>query len=199
LEAYLSGKAPSFSARACGVAGIEREGFSYGCLSLSAEDELLVVDVDDWHFTLHVSARQDPRYPQWKQEVQAHYTEWLDLLQHTYAIWQPLYCYDFSGTSAGLWPETGLEDARALQPQHLYEHNYFGQALVEKIGRDQVLGAPAWYVRKFEDGAALVIPNDLYGDDQTNRMAEVAEALHLPYDTQALARYMQRLWAHLPH
>ena len=87
LEAYVSGKAPYLSTQAYAAGGDpRRRGFSYGCLSLSAEDEMLVVDVDDWHFTLHSSAREDPRYPQWKREVQALYAEWLDLLQLTYRI-----------------------------------------------------------------------------------------------------------------
>ena len=83
-----------------------------------------------------------------------------------------------------------------MRPQHLYQHNFFGPALVEQIGRERVLNAPAWQVRSFEDGATLVIPNDLYGDEQVDHMPAVAEALGLPYDAQALSRYLERLRSH---
>src|ERR1051326_6732396 len=67
LEAYFSGKEADLSTEAHAVdTEGPRQGFSYGCLSLSAPDEMLVVNVDDWHFSLHSGARADSRYPEWK-------------------------------------------------------------------------------------------------------------------------------------
>jgi hypothetical protein len=195
LEAYLSGTALYFYAEVYAIEDEGRRGeFHYGCLSLSAEDQMLLVDVDDWHFTISSGARDDPRYPQWQREVVALYAHWLDMLALVYRIWHPLYAYDYSGVGS-FWPETSLADARTLQPRHLYEHNFFGPELVEKIGRERLLAAPAWQIRHFEDGSVLVVPNEMYGRDQTapDTRPAVAKALGLPYDTEALGRYWQRL------
>ncbi len=178
MQAYLAGKESRFSAEAYAVDSEgPRKGFSYGCLSLDARQETLALDVDDRHFPRARGERED----------QTLYTHWLDMLLLTYDIWHPLYCYQFSN---GLWPATNLADARALQPQHLYEHNYFGPELVEKIGRERVLSAPAWQIRLVADGGVLVIPRYLYGNGKlgSDTRPAIAEALGLPYDAQAIKR-----------
>jgi hypothetical protein len=181
LEAYLTGNESHLSTEAYVIDGEgPRSGFSYGPLSLDAQHEMLMVSVDDRYFPRARGKREDPTL----------YTHWLDMLQLTYDIWHPLYGYPFPN---GIWPETSLADARALQPQHLYEHNYFGPELVKKIGRERLLRAPAWQIRSFADGGVLVIPRYLYGEPGPDTMPAVAEALGLPYDTQELRRQAARI------
>jgi hypothetical protein len=130
---------------------------------------------------------QDPQY---RREVRVLYAHWLELLELAYRIWQPLYGYE----PAPCWPETSLAHARALQPQYLYQYNYFGPELVEKLGRERVLQAPAWHVKRFGDGGVLVIPNEMYsGEGRADHLSAVAQAIQLPFDTQALPRWLERL------
>jgi hypothetical protein len=188
LEAYLAGRKPYFAAEAFAVDGEgRRREFHYGCLALIAEEELLIVTVDDWHFSLPGDVCRDPHH---QREVRALYAYWLELLQLTYSIWNPLYCYE----PASFWPETSLADARALQPQYLYQYNYFGPELVEKLGRERVLHAPAWLVKSSDDGGAFVIPNDMYypGEERSDHMPAVARSLQLPFDAAALHRWLER-------
>jgi hypothetical protein len=190
-QAYISGGESYLSAHASASARSELMGFRFGCLSLSRSDEMMLIDVDDWHFRLHASAREDARFPQWRHDMFRRYETWLEMVKLVYQVWHPLYMYDFSGTT--LWPETSCADARKLQPQHLYEHNIFGPEFVEHIGRErfQEAAALAWRLEWLDDGGVLLIPNDLYSfnDCRENHMAEIANALNIPYDAGALGKW----------
>ena len=67
-----------------------------------------------------------------------------------------------------LWPTFGWidlyygwttthEDIEATNLRMLYWANFFGSRLVERLGRDRILSAPAWHVDELTDGGLLYL------------------------------------------
>jgi len=52
---------------------------------------------------------------------------------------------------------TTHEDIEVLELPTLYWANFFGPAYVNKIGRDKILGAPAWTIEDLADGGLLYV------------------------------------------
>lgn len=116
-----------------------------------------------------------------KKYALAPFLHWLDLLQFTYQTWRPLYSYQEGGT------ETTYEEALAGNISLLYEANLWNREMVEKMGRERVLKAPAWQVTELEDGSVFLVPqltND-EGTDEDYAHDIEAVAAHLDLELAA--------------
>ena len=82
------------------------------------------------------------------------YQHFLDVVQLVYAIWHPLYGYQEDAVGV----DTSLEAVRQRDITWLYDINLFGPEIVEHLGRDRVLSTPAWLLKTFDDGGALLVP-----------------------------------------
>lgn len=104
-------------------------------------------------------------------EGRAAYMELLQVLKGTYDYWHPLYGYEiFHG---GVQPERRVLLA-TQQIRYLYFINFFCPEIVDKLGREQLLNAPAWRSELLDDGGILLIPVDLTGDEMVHSLKQVA-------------------------
>lgn len=111
-----------------------------------------------------------------RSDVLAPFLHWLDILQFTYETWHPLYSYKEGGVE-----ETTYEDALAGNVTLLYEINLLNRDMVEKLGRERVMSAPAWRVTALADGSVFLIPQLIHNGgrdaDYAYNIEEVA--IHL--------------------
>jgi hypothetical protein len=135
-------------------------------VALSYSEELIVLTADDGFFTFG-------------ETRQHRYELFVQLVEVTYTVWHPLYGFLMGG------PDTTADDARALQIKWLYDINVFGPEFVDKIGRERLLTAPAWQIRRMSDGGIILVPfpyveEDLRHPSPYTRRA-VARHLNIPY------------------
>jgi hypothetical protein len=105
-------------------------------------------------YTITISMLANPN-------VLAPFLHWLDLLQHIYETWHPLYSYKVDGIVT-----TTHEDALAGNITQLYEMNLLNRDMVEKLGWERVMSTPAWYMTVLADGSVFLIPQLIYNGGQ---------------------------------
>lgn len=106
------------------------------------------------------------------------YNYWLEVVQMLYTVWHPLYGYtlDMFGGAR----DTPREAILAHQISFLYDLNLFGPELVEALGRERVVSAPAQRVIPLDDGGVLLIPcENLLPDFFEYNYTQVAQHLRL--------------------
>ena len=80
----------------------------------------------------------------------------LDVCKDLYLAWRPVYGHIYYHT--GMNPDR--DEVLRLQIEYLYLVNLFSPELVQKLGRERLLSAPAWKVEELEDGAVFLAPTD---------------------------------------
>lgn len=92
----------------------------------------------------------------------AKYRYWIRVLEETYSCWQPLYAHEFTHQGP---PSVNpcWEVVRALQIPELYRLNIYGPELMQRIGGQYLLDAPAWLTKELEGPGCLLIPVDPHG------------------------------------
>jgi hypothetical protein len=166
IRLYIEEQRPSLSFN---VYSTEREGLMEAVdfsLALMSEEGQVYISIEDRHFTVLDSQRGI-----------ATYERWLETLSILYAAWHPLYGFDFDYSATR--PDTTCEEALALDIHDVYYINIFGPEVVDKLGRERALTAPAWRIQQFEDGGVLLIPVLLYDPHETHEREDVAEYLGL--------------------
>ncbi len=167
IRVYIDEQRPSLS---CSAYSTERAGLMRGVdfsLAFEPAEGHIYISVEDRYFTVEDAQRGIARYE-----------HWLQTLSILYAAWHPLYAFNFDYSVT--LPDTTREEALALAIHDVYYINIFGPEIVDKLGRDRVLTAPAWRVQLFEDGGVLLIPVLLYDPHDTHEREDVAEYLRLP-------------------
>ncbi len=91
----------------------------------------------------------------------AKYRYWIKIIEKTYACWHPLYAHEFTHQGPPS-VNPSWEEVHALEIPALYGLNIYGPELVQKIGQQRLLEAPAWLVRELEGPGCLLIPVDQY-------------------------------------
>ena len=138
-------------------------------VALSSSEGWIVLTADDGFFTFG-------------ETRQHRYDLFVQLVEVTATVWHPLYgCLVRGGNT----PDTTADDARALQIKCLCDISVFGPELVDRIGRERVLTAPAWQIRRLSDGGIVLVPypyvrEDLHHPSPYTRRA-VARHLNIPY------------------
>lgn len=110
---------------------------------LKAFEATIYLEPEEYTITMYYLAKRYALEP---------FLHWLDLLQFTYQTWHPLYSFKEGGT------ETTHEEALAGDISLLYEANLWNSEMVEKMGRERVLEAPAWRITELEDGSVFLVP-----------------------------------------
>lgn len=104
-------------------------------------------------------------------EGRAAFEKLLAVLKETYAHWHPFYGYEIY--HGGVHPDqTAIQATHEIQ--HIYTINFLGPEIVEKLGRERILSAPAWRNEPLDDGGVLLIPDNTY-------------YLHIPFAYKRLA------------
>lgn len=152
--------------RVCSMASNDLlRGFQYS-VTLAPTEGYVLLRVDQERFFGGTAARL-AKYQYWLEEV----------IKGTYNCWRPLYVHKFD--HYGVAPNPTLEEVRALNIPALYDLNIFGPELVERIGLERLLLAPAWKVETLKDQGILIVPEDLYGPTTPGR-----------YKREEVARYL---------
>jgi hypothetical protein len=107
---------------------------------------------------LQFSIEAENQFPNDEQGFAA-YQSWLELLKEMYSFLQPLIVYQFNESRYNIEREDIL--ARTYL-NWLYDIAIYSPPLVETIGRERLLSAPAWRVEAFDDGAVLLVPEEHY-------------------------------------
>ena len=92
----------------------------------------------------------------------AKYRYWIRVIEETYDCWNPLYAHEF--THAG--PPSvnpSWEEVCALRIPALFGLNIYGSELVQQVGRQRLLDAPAWMVKELTGPGCLLVPVDPHG------------------------------------
>lgn len=176
ISAFAAGGGGYFVATAHSLTVDGYMGTFHFDIGLIPENAWIAVTLDDYEFRGWLEG----------EGGLACFAELLRMLPVVYAQWHPLYLYD----EGGILPETTRADVLALAPQWLYSINLFGPELVERMGAERVLSAPAWRVTPLDDGGVMVVPTDVYGPDTTHYIQEVAAHLGLPYDPGYFVRWL---------
>jgi hypothetical protein len=117
-----------------------------------------------------------------------HYKHWLETLEAVYNTGHFLYAYQLD--HAGFHQPTMREDLMTHGITHLYPFNIFSPALVEQLGHERLLAAPASLITTLGDGSILLIPSisgsTLPDQGMENEPREVANYLGLAYGDQQL-------------
>lgn len=166
IRVYIDEQRPSLSLKAY---SIERTGLMEAVdfsLAFEPAEGQIYISIEDRHFTVEDAQRGI-----------ATFERWLQTISFLYAAWHPLYAFNFDYSATT--PDTTREEALVLDIHDVYYINIFGPEIVDKLGRDRVLTAPAWRVQPFEDGGVLLIPVLLYDPHDTHDREEVAEYLRL--------------------
>lgn len=91
----------------------------------------------------------------------AMYRYWIRVIEETCACWKPLYAHEFSHMYTEANPS--WEEVRRLTIPALSALNIYGSELIQQMGRERLLNAPAWLVRELDGSGCLLIPVDPYG------------------------------------
>lgn len=90
------------------------------------------------------------------------YRYWLRVLEEVYECWQPLYAHEFTHQGPpSINPS--WEEVHALHIPALYRLNIYGPELVQQMGLQRLLNAPAWLCRELTGSGCLLIPADPHG------------------------------------
>jgi len=110
----------------------------------------------------------------------AKYRYWIKIIEKTSACWRPLYAHEFTHQgSPSVNPS--WDEVHALEIPALYALNIYGPELIQKIGQERLLDAPAWVVRELEGSGYLIIPVDQYGvTSSPHNYDDVARHLGFP-------------------
>jgi len=167
IRVYVEEQRPSLSFKAYST---ERAGLMRGIdfsLAFEPAEGQVYISIEDRYFTVEDARRGITRFE-----------HWLEALSILYYAWHPLYAFNFDYSATV--PDTTREEALALDIHDMYYINILGPEIVDKLGRDRVLTAPAWRVQPFEDGGVLLIPVLLYDPHDTHDREAVAEYIGLP-------------------
>jgi hypothetical protein len=83
----------------------------------------------------------------------------IEMFKETYRYWHPIYGYQWYDSEAQLTQAALLA---THEVHHIYPINFWGPEIVEKLGRERVLNAPAWRKEVLADGGVLLIPDNTY-------------------------------------
>jgi hypothetical protein len=86
------------------------------------------------------------------------YPHWLEIVQLIYNIWHPIYGYSID--PRGGVKDTPREEILAHKISYLYDINLFGPEIVDALGRERVLSAPAQIVTLLDDGGVMLVPSE---------------------------------------
>jgi hypothetical protein len=90
-------------------------------------------------------------------EGQDSYLTMLDIFKEFYQCLHPFYGHeDYSGGVSLSYDFVVNKQA----VNTLYFINFFGPELVNKLGRDRLLGAPAWKIEELDDGGIFLVPTE---------------------------------------
>ncbi len=158
IDKYLAERGEELYIHAYSLTGIERNFL----LLLAPEDG-----------ALYCQANHD--YIHYDEEGRAFYQAMLEVFKDLYNSWQPFYGHqDYEG-GISLSRKTVIEDQNI---GYLYYINLFSPELVNKIGRDRLLSAPAWRIEEFADGGIFLIPvNYMAIDGGGHSLKKVADHL----------------------
>lgn len=84
------------------------------------------------------------------------YEHFLEALQLIYQVYHPIYAYQFDPRDGRA--VTTREETLTSQIHTLYDINFFGPDLVEKIRRERLESAPAERVVPLDDGGIMLLP-----------------------------------------
>src|SRR6202007_703875 len=84
---------------------------------------------------------------------------WVKLLQEIYAYWHPMFMYEFTHQGPPS-VNPGWEEIRAFNIPALSTLNIFSPELVNKLGQEKLVQAPAWMIETMDDQGILLIPTD---------------------------------------
>lgn len=80
-----------------------------------------------------------------------------DIFKDLYRIWHPFYGFEEYSGGSFVSRNKLLTEQQAV---YLYFINFFGPELVNKLGRERVLSAPAWKIEEMDDGGIFLMPVD---------------------------------------
>lgn len=105
--------------------------------------------------------------------MQDAYLRLLEMVKKVYLCLHPLYVHEFS------WQGGGVDRAKVLNKEirYLYGTNIFGPELVEWIGRERLLHAPAWRREDLDDGGILFVPSERFAQQPLITIDAAAQAL----------------------
>lgn len=106
---------------------------------------------------------------------------WVKLLQEIYTYWHPMFMHEFSHQDPpSINPS--WEEVHACNISALYNLNVFSPELVNKLGREKLVQAPAWMIEALDGQGILLIPTDVYGliPDISHSFDAVAKHLGFP-------------------
>lgn len=112
------------------------------------------------------------------------YRYWVKCLEKVYACWQPLYAHEFTHQGPpSINPS--WEEVQALKIPALYALNIYGPELIEQLGKERLLDAPAWVVRELDKGGCLLIPADPHNFSRSSPYTFNGVAQHLGFPVEA--------------
>jgi hypothetical protein len=140
VDAYLAQRNAPLFFRAYYVGDIDLSLL----FQLVPEEGLLACMVEQEHFYGSV-------------EGHAAYLTMVAIFKELCGSWHPLYGHTYY--SSGVNPERAvvLSDLNVVA---LYYINLFGPELVNKLGRERLLSAPAWQIEELADGSIFLVPED---------------------------------------
>lgn len=104
------------------------------------------------------------------------YEQFLQALQAFYDAYHPIYGYQLDPRDDR--DLTTLEDVEVLNIHTLYEINFFGPEVVEKLGRERIESAPAERIASLNDGGIMLLP-EVYFSSQASLYSPRKVAEHL--------------------
>ncbi|GCE05491.1 hypothetical protein [Dictyobacter aurantiacus] len=102
------------------------------------------------------------------------YQAWLELLKEVYTFWHPLMVYQFNENRHNVTRDNIVSN------QHLnwlYDIAIYSPQLVDAIGCERLLSAPAWRIDELDDGAIMVVPEEHYYLPREHHYRDVAQHL----------------------
>ncbi len=159
LEAYLTRQQANLHLHASYLGRLRIEMW----ITFNSEEGILSFSVDHEHFN-------------GSDEGRAAFGALVEMFKATYAYWHPFYGYE--------WYDGEPKAARVAllvtyDIHHLFSINFLGPEIVEKIGRERILSAPAWRNELLDDGGVLLIPDNVYGSHIPFAYKRLALALGL--------------------
>lgn len=107
-------------------------------------------------FSTTVYAFTDPYNEEHLDEVTQRRREFVDVLARAADILEPRWGFG-RRTGLAIGDDETVEDLASMTTPPLYEYNVFRPETVEKLGRERVLSAPAWYVEELDSGGVFLV------------------------------------------
>ncbi len=165
IQRFISGKADNLSLSMLSLATTSpMAGFRF-TLELNAADGTLQALADEGDFRLNGQADHD------------RYDQWVTLLRTIYSQWHPIFAFAVDEAHDFM---TTREQALQFGPACLYDINFYGPEIVDRLGRERFQNLNAWKITDLDDGGILLIPTPYYTVNSPYDRRAIAERLGLP-------------------